>query len=93
MVLQGLYGKVHHRRKGEPITRRWAEALALIVFFAIFGVVGLVGLDEIAKKGEKTECLTWKEQARQSPNFYLVGWQADQCRAVGVSVDGIPVRR
>ena len=89
MVLQGLYGKVHRRRKGEPISKRWAEALALIVFFVVFGVVVSTGLAEI----EKNECRAWGERVRQNPLIQPANWQLNQCRAVGVPIKGIPVRR
>ena len=84
-------GRVHrNRRTGRPISRRWAEVIALALLVVVAGVAGL---DKIMERGEKAECLAWKEQARHNPTFYLTGWQADQCRAAGVSVDGIPVRR
>lgn len=88
-----MHGRVSYRRTEPIISRGWAEVLALTVLFVILGVVGLVGLDEIAERGERAECLAWQTQARSNPDFYLVGWQADQCRAVGVLMEGIPVRR
>ena len=83
-----LYGRVcRYWRK--PSTRGWAKVVATTLFFAAFLVVGITGIAEF----EKNECRAWKEQASHNSTFYLVGWQADQCRAVGVSVDGILVRR
>ena len=83
-----LYGRVcRYWRK--PSTRGWAKVVATTLFFAAFLVVGITGITEI----EKNECRAWKKQAGRNINFYLVGWQADQCRVVGISVEGIPVRR
>lgn len=68
---------------------KWAEVLALTLLFVVFGVVGITSLADI----ERNECLAWKKQGGRNVNFYLVGWQADQCLAAGVSMKGISVRR
>lgn len=75
--------------KGKVISRRWAELIALTLLLV---VLGLAGLDKVMERGERAECLAWKEQASQNSTFYLVGWQADQCKSVGVPMKGIPVR-
>ena len=89
MVLHGFYSKVFRRHRDQLVSQRWAEAFALIVFFVVVGVVGSFGLVEI----EKNECRAWGERMRQNPLIQPANWQLNQCRAVGVPIEGIPMRR
>ena len=77
------------RRRTKPVSRRWAKGIALTLLVVVAVVASL---DKIMERGETAECLAWKKQARHNPTFYLVGWQAEQCKVVGVLMPNIPVR-
>ena len=83
---------VHYQRTG-LVSRRWAGVITSALLVVLLVVAGIVGIAEIMKKGERAECLAWKEQASHNSIFYLVGWQSDQCKSVGVPMKGISVRR
>ncbi|MBI2010802.1 MAG: hypothetical protein HYS89_01005 [Candidatus Colwellbacteria bacterium] len=68
----------------------WVWLLAAIL--VVLAVFVRADIDTALKRQEKAECEAWKIQAEHDPSFYLVGWQADQCEAVGVPMPGIPVR-
>lgn len=36
---------------------------------------------------EKAECKKWQEYAAQYEGFYLVQWQADQCKAHSIQIN------
>lgn len=35
---------------------------------------------------EINECMKWQQQARAYEGFFLTQWQADQCRAHGITI-------
>lgn len=49
----------------------------------VFAVALSVGLS----KQEKVECITWQNQAKEYPDFYITDWQDKQCRANGIIID------
>ena len=40
-----------------------------------------------ADKNEISECKKWQEYAAQYEGFYLVQWQADQCKAHSIQIN------
>lgn len=66
--------------------------VSVLVFLIFTTILARSQIDAAMRRVEKVECETWKAQAALYPGFYLVGWQADQCKAVGVPMPGIPVK-
>jgi hypothetical protein len=70
------------------------EALKFIIYLFL-GVAILVALFLITEKGieryEKYECLKWRSEAWR-PGYYLAQWQAEQCKARGINIDGITIK-
>lgn len=56
----------------------------LVLLFAFFLNLGM-------NKSERVDCLKWQDQAKEYPTFYLLQWQADQCKAHNIDVDA-PIR-
>jgi len=59
------------------------KGLAVVGGFMLMVYILSVAIDRNAR----AECLTWQSQAKQFSNYYLTEWQANQCQAVGVSLD------
>jgi 3D (Asp-Asp-Asp) domain-containing protein len=55
--------------------------LLLVGFYFI-----LLTIEGSIKKQENYECLNWQRQAVEYPQFYLTGWQTDQCEDLGIKV-------
>jgi 3D (Asp-Asp-Asp) domain-containing protein len=59
------------------------RTLFTIVICVAFGVSLSYGLDRNAEH----ECKTWQTYATQYAGFYLLPWQADQCKIIGEPVN------
>lgn len=61
--------------------------------FAIIGVllfiVCLFVVNYGLQKSEVVDCLKWQKQASESPAFYLLKWQAEQCEAHDIRIDAV----
>ena len=44
------------------------------------------------ERTEKAECLNWQDQALELPNFFLTGWQKQQCDRYQIEIDA-PVEK
>lgn len=65
----------------------------LLTIFALIGLFGTVKLIiEGVRKNEVVDCLTWKDQAETFPNYFLLKWQDEQCRAHGIVIDTTVVK-
>ena len=68
----------------------------LFVFIFILLILAAVSIssqiDAALRRVEKAECEIWRARAVLHPDFYLLDYEADQCREVGVPMPGIPVR-
>lgn len=57
--------------------------LAIVALCALFAFCLVKGAD----RAEAVECYKWQDQAQQYTGFYLLQWQADQCKAQGIDID------
>ena len=57
-----------------------------VLSFGAFTLM-LVVLNTGIVKSEKNECYKWQEQAESYKDFYLLGWEAEQCRTLNIKVD------
>lgn len=64
------------------------ESIIFIVVAAVMIAILAYGMDRY----EEYECLTWRDQAEDHADYFLTGWQADQCRAREVDMGDIPIR-
>lgn len=59
--------------------------ILVVVGTAVWIVLGVAAIAYAAMMGESrtevVECLTWQQQAKEYPSFYLLKWQRDQCNA------------
>jgi hypothetical protein len=62
--------------------------LGILALSALF----IWGMEQGFDRQEVVECNQWKAQAAEFENFYLTGWQADQCEAHGITIDTTIVR-
>ena len=62
------------------------------IMFCI-GIVAVLAfsLNYGIKKSAQVECYKWQDQAQEFPLFYLTQAQADQCKALNISIDA-PVK-
>lgn len=62
---------------------------------AMWILLGLAAVAYAAMIGESrnevVECLTWQQQAKEYPGFYLLEWQREQCDAHRIWI-GAPVK-
>jgi hypothetical protein len=66
--------------------------IALTFSLAVMTIVGSLSMLTIGfDKTEVVECNTWKQQAKEYPNFYMLQWQRDQCDAHNIWI-GAPVK-
>lgn len=61
--------------------------LGIVLLIGLLGWVGKSGLDQ----NEVVQCRQWQEQSAQYAGFYLVQWQADQCKAHNIIINA-PVK-
>jgi hypothetical protein len=54
--------------------------LAVGLFFLIVSVV-----EAGIRKTEKIECLQWQKESKIYKNYYLTGWQIEQCKRYGIN--------
>lgn len=59
------------------------------VFFPIFLVAFVFIINVGMNKSEIVDCYKWKKQASEYPSFYLLRWQADQCKAHNINIDAV----
>jgi hypothetical protein len=59
----------------------------MIVLFVLVLVLVLWGARYGYSIEEKNECLQWQKEARFLPDYYLVGWQKEQCDRYGIQID------
>lgn len=65
----------------------WGDAAMTVTVIAI-ATLGLMAVYFLAiPRQETADCLKWQQQAQDYPNFYLTQWQADQCKANGISIN------
>lgn len=57
--------------------------IGVVVGLVLFGWAIKTGVE----KEEYGECLTWQKEAAEYPNYYLVGWQKDQCDSYKVQIN------
>ena len=64
---------------------------ATLTVLWIAGVVVLVSLlwsiSTATSKSEQTECLSWQHDAKFYTNYFITGWQKNQCDAYNISID------
>lgn len=59
----------------------------IIAVIAIAGIlIAFSIVSQGIKKSEINECLKWQEQAKQYPDFFMTGWQVEQCEHYGIRV-------
>lgn len=58
--------------------------IAAMIVIAIIAGAGLA--KNAVTRTERNECLTWKKEAKQYPNFFLATWQRQQCDHYGIAV-------
>ena len=90
------HGQISHGRVRSAERERSLVSFMLFVFIFILLILAAVSIssqiDAALRNVERAECEVWRARSVLDPEFYLVGWQADQCREVGVPMPGIPVR-
>ncbi len=68
------------------------EAITMCVVFSIvfisFGFVAITAINN----NERAQCHQWQEMSQEYKDFYLLGWQVDQCEKYNIAVD-VPIRR
>lgn len=75
------------------MTVRAQKVVLLLLVLAIVGSMGFL-FNGALKSHEKEECLEWRRLAEEHPNFYLLEWQLEQCKELGVKLPpSIPTRR
>ena len=62
-----------------------------IIFITIFTLVTFFSLSVGMDKREIVECLKWQSQASEYPQYYLLGWQVEQCNAHNIIINA-PVK-
>ena len=62
----------------------------IVVFILL--LVGLFIFEYGVERQEKAECLNWQDQALELPNFFLTGWQKQQCDRYQIEIDA-PVEK
>ncbi len=71
----------------EPVKQSWWIILSkglILILAVVFGFLVLCGgVKAVVNNIESTECQKWQAQSEQYPNFYLSGWQSEQCEARG----------
>ena len=58
-----------------------------VIVVLVVGIGAMFVFEHGVEKAEKAECLKWQSQALELPNFYLTGWQKQQCDRYQVDVD------
>jgi hypothetical protein len=68
------------------------KIIITLIAIALFSFVALQGLKGL-NKTHKNECKEWQEMAISGdyPDYYIVGWQKEQCDFHGIEIDA-PVR-
>jgi len=65
--------------------RRKTKKLILLVSLGLILFLGYIFLLNLGlKRQERLECLEWKRQEREYPNFYWTEWQIEQCKRAGI---------
>lgn len=59
--------------------------IALIII-GLFNVI-IWGADKAMQRVEKAECERWAAEAKEYPNYYITGWQDEQCSLLGITID------
>lgn len=65
---------------------------AILVVLGAFAILSIGYLfttptESSIDRVEKYECQRWQEEAAKYQGFYLVQWQADQCKFHGIKVN------
>lgn len=80
----------YHEIKRDYSQKSLSEVFLMVAMLA--AVLGLVALAPLAfDRNEEMECKGWQQEAQNNPQFYLLGWQAEQCAAHHITVDA-PVK-
>lgn len=74
--------------KGEKISVVIGIGLMIVVWSIVFGLL----MWHAMNRQEVVECNEWQKQAQEYDQFFLVQWQADQCRAHGIIINA-PIRQ
>lgn len=70
--------------------QRMKNIMTIVVLAALAaGMAWAIGYGE--NKQEVVDCLTWQQQAKDYPAFYLTSWQKKQCDAHHITVNA-PVK-
>lgn len=62
---------------------RLSAGVAVVFIVIVFVVAISIGVS----KQEKVECITWQNQAKEYPNYYITHWQDQQCRSIGIIIN------
>lgn len=60
-----------------------ATIITIATAVAVFAFLAIVG----EGRQEAVECNTWKAQAAEFDQFYLLKWQKEQCDAHGIIIN------
>ena len=67
------------------------ENLILAIIVAILVLSLATAFTKAISKGlnesEINECKEWKKSAEKYPDYYLLGWQKEQCDHQGIEID------
>jgi len=59
------------------------EVSIFLVISSLFAIGGV----QAWNKQEQIECIKWQKQAQEFENYYLLGWQKEQCDHWGIEID------
>ena len=62
-----------------------------IIILLIIAVIAFSLIAYGAEKSEINECKTWQKESSELKDYYLVGWQKEQCDFHGVEINA-PVK-
>ena len=63
-----------------------------VVFYLILFVGGCFLVEGLMSRQEQFECYQWQGYAEEFEDFYLVEWQAKQCKHHGIKINA-PIKK
>lgn len=67
----------------------WGFITIGAIFLILFVIAS--SINDSMNRSEKVECRKWQEDAAKYQGFYIVQWQADQCKAHDIIINA-PVK-